>query len=111
MQKQAHPLSVLVSPHHHPTNEKPHFSVDTDEMPPACADCKVKKCRCTHHAVAAPPVPEAVTTEAIISGPVQPAGTATLPTSLAVPRGRRQAEAEAKVRLHILSLGTLTELS
>ncbi|OGE52671.1 hypothetical protein PENARI_c009G11067 [Penicillium arizonense] len=28
-------------------------------MPPACAECKVKKCRCTHHAVAAPLVPEA----------------------------------------------------
>jgi hypothetical protein len=25
MQKQAHPLSVLASPHHHPTNEKSHF--------------------------------------------------------------------------------------
>ena len=76
MQKQAHRLSS--SPHLAiiPLT-KPSFSVDTDEMPPACAECKVKKCRCTHHAVTAPLAPEP----------------------------------EAKVSLHILTLGTLTELS
>jgi hypothetical protein len=103
IEKQAHPLSIFISHHHPPTNISL-ISVEIREMSPACAACKARKCRCTHHAAAASSVPDFAAPKTIIAGSVQPTTTVTPPTSLAATQSH--CYGETKARLQNLTLST-----